>query len=425
MRKNIPVFFVIIFLMSCFILPVQGTLSWTVQTVDENACSSGYGTSCPIVIDSKNIAHIAYTAVGDPWCVIYASWDGSGWNKQIIAQNSLLQCLVLDVNDNPHILYLNKLSGHLEYTSWDGVSWSVQDTNITDGTYFVLALDNSGYPKIAYIAGSIKYADFNGKTWNIQTVDASTQEPGGLSLVLDSNNKPYVLYSPASYPDNNLTVGIRAIITKIATYNNQSWNIQTLPLPAPTGSIGNIVMDSKGNLHFVCTQHHYVSETDKTTLNTILYSSWIGDSWKVQVVASDIELLSIGQLALDKNDNPHFTYLTPDANGETKSYYASWISETWNIQSISTSAGETASGSLALDEAGNPHISSRRTSGMPYTAPLLYATAKGTIDTPPPTVLPTITSSVVNQDTAFLLVLAVVIAIAIPFIAFFFLKNKK
>jgi hypothetical protein len=377
-------------------VPVQATSSWNIQTIDEYACSSGYGTACPIAIDSKNITHIAYTAytsVGHPWRAVYASWNGSTWNKQTLAEDSFVQCLALDANDNPHILYFDP-PDHLEYASWTGTSWTVQNTGI-QGTSFALALDPSGSPHIAYTEGDVKYASISGKTWNSQTLDSGT-ELISLSIAVDSNNKPYILYSPSSYADFNLTVGIRAVNVKVATYQNSSWNIQAVPLPPPTGDIGNIVVDSEGYPHFICTQHHYVSSEDKTVLSTILYASWDGDAWETQVVVRDVVLQSLGQLVLDANDNPHFTYLTPASEGKTKSFYTSWTGKAWDIQMAETEQGQTACGSLALDANGNPHISCRGASRMRYTTTLLYATATTVTQATSPTVSESLILTVVT-----------------------------
>jgi hypothetical protein len=396
-------------------VPAQAALSWNIQTVDEYACSSGYGTASPIAIDSKNVTHIAYTSLGDPWSAVYASWNGSRWDKQTLAEDSFVQCLALDANDNPHILYFNRQSNHFEYASWTGMSWSVQNTGI-HGNSFALALGPSGGPHIAYTEdGNVKYASFTGKTWDIQTVDNGT-ELSSISIAVDSNNKQYILYTPSSYADYNLTVGIRAINVKVATYQNASWYIQTLSLQPPTGQIGNIVVDSKGYPHFICTQHHYVSSEDKTILSTILYASWDGNAWGTQVVDRDVVLGSLGQLVLDPNDNPHFTHLTPAPDGETKSFYSSWTGKAWDIQTAETGRGQTASGNLALDANGNPHISCRGASMMRYTSTLLYATATESIATEP--VQPS------SLTLPLLLVLtAVIIGIAIVIVVYVWKKK--
>jgi hypothetical protein len=419
------IFLFMLLLFPCFALPVHSALSWSIQTVDEYACSSGYGTACPIAVDSKNMPHIAYTSESYPWRAVYASWNGSGWDKQTLAENSFVQCFVLDANDKPHILYLNRNSGYFEYASGTGVNWSIQNTGIkeAEGDYFALALDSSGYPNIAYTEGSkVKYADFTGKTWNIQTVDLATEVLGGISLALDSSNTAYILYSPSSYIDYNLTVGIRAATVRLATYQNSNWNIQTLSLPSPTGQIGNIVVDSKGYPHFMCTQHHFVSAEDTNILTTILYASWDGTTWKTQTVISNInDFQSIGQLTLDAHDNPHFTYLTPAPDGETKSFYVSWTGKAWDSQTIPTSGSETASGNLALDTNGNPNISSRAVSGMRYMAPLLYVTATGTIDVPSTT----IAGAERIPDATFLTVAAVAIIASVAAIAYVWKRKIK
>jgi hypothetical protein len=414
-KAIITLFLIPILFFSCSVAPVRAAFSWNIQTVDEDACSSGYGTACPITIDPKNITHIAYTSVGDPWRAVYASWNGSSWDKQTLAEDSFVQCLALDANDNPHILYFNRQSDHFEYASWTGTSWSVQNTGI-HGNSFALALDSSGSPHITYTEdGKVKYVTFTGKTWDIQTLDSVTEILMSISIAVDSNNKTYILYSPSSYPDFNLTVGIRAINVKVATYLNSSWNIQAVPLLPPTGYIGNIVVDSKGYPHFICTQHHYVSSEDKTTVSTILYASWNGIAWETQIVVSDIILNSIGQLILDLKDNPHFNYVIPAEDGKTKLMYASWTGEAWDIQTIDSNSPITGPCYLALDANSSPHLSCRLISGMRYLAPLMYATATEAAQTTSPA-SPTVSESLILTVAAVAVIASVVGVVGIAYV---------
>jgi hypothetical protein len=370
-------------------VPTQASLSWSVQTVDDYGSAVGNGY-CPIVVDSNNTAHIAYTGWSEgterawPWYfVMYASRNGSGWSTQKISNGSAYS-LVLDVDGNPHVLYSYYAPVYpsptgLMYASWTGSSWISQTVDSNGAGYGVVALDSSGNPHVAYTDGaSIKYAILKGSSWVIQTV--ATYKPGDLafrlSFALDKSNTPYIMYSPSSYADYSQAVGIRAINVTLATYQNSSWNIQPLSLPTPTGDYGNIVVDSKGYLHSIFTTHRFVSSENKTTLSNILYASWKGTAWETQTVVSDISFDSMS-LALDSYDYPHiFT---------SSGTYASWTGTTWDIQTANLNRTAYGPCYLAVDSIGNPHISYRQATPSQVIANIVYATAAETEQTSSPT----------------------------------------
>ena len=203
-------------------LPAHAALSWSVQTVDENAAGYGNGYN-PIVVDSNNTAHIAYTRyVNGTYFVMYASWNGSGWSTQTVAEGfDDAFSLVLDASDNPHILYSRPFKP-LMYASWTGSNWTIQNTGIKDARYGTLAVESFGNPHIAYTDGKVvRYANWTGSNWNIQTVDTASEIPFRLSFALDSNNTPYIMYSPSSYMDDSQAIAIRAINVTLATYKIQ------------------------------------------------------------------------------------------------------------------------------------------------------------------------------------------------------------
>jgi hypothetical protein len=334
------------------------------------------------VLDSNNLPHIAYTDVRvepdgfQTPLVMYANWNGTGWSTQKVSEG-FAYSLVLDANSNPHILY-SLLREPLMYASWTGSSWNSQTVDPNGAGYGVVALDSSGNPHVAYTDGTtIKYAVSKGSSWNIQTVD--TYKPGeipfSLSFALDKNNTPHILYSPSSYADYSQAIGIRAINVTLATYQNYSWKIQTLSLPPPTSDYGNLVVDSKGYPHFICTQHHFVSSENMTILSTILYASWNGTAWNTQMMVSNISFNSMN-LALDSHDYPHIITSTGT--------YASWTGKAWSIQTATPDFSANKPCYLAIDSKGNPHISYLIGSPTVITS-LMYATATESTQTPSPT----------------------------------------
>jgi hypothetical protein len=328
---------------SCSALPVLAALSWTVQTVDEN----GGGIYCPIVLDSNNTTHIAYASlVNETFFVKYASWNGSGFSTQTIGVGQGVYNLVLDSNDNPHILYNNPYGGN-----------------------------------------HLIYASVSGTNWNIQTVDNLPEGPIQLSFVSDSNNTSYILYhTPKSYQDKNTGLNYTSIDIKLATLKNSIWSIQTIPLPPPIYDNSNIVLDSKGNPHFICTQDHYRSSVDVNLNYKVFYVSWDGSAWRTQTVipnfpAQDYGHSPSGFLSLDSKDYPHVVSFISESSRLT---YSSWTGSTWNIMDSNISASWPCY--LALDTNDNPHVSYTTNTGARWTDALMYATATETTRTTSPAV---------------------------------------
>jgi hypothetical protein len=357
--------------------PVQATVTWNVQTVDENGA---YGGHCPIVVDSNNTVHIAYSAIyNDTYWVMYATWNGSGFSIETVTKGDDAYSLVYDAENNPQILYGNWIynaypvgqTHSLSIASWNGKNWETQNAIITSADYGTLVLDSYGNPHIAYIIGNdLKYAIRTGTTWNIQTVDAIPEDPGlatfEVSLALDANNTPYLLYSPSSSEYNQ--TGMWSQTIKLAIYQNSGWDIQTLPLPELTVNYGNIILDSKGFPHFVCTQYSIKLENG-SELTKLLYASWDGTTWNTETIGWTYFLpTSIGQLTLDSKGNPAFCF---DGYREGLSY-GSYSNGTWSIQTLNiTVLGPCY---LAFDSTDTPHISySYRAGGNNLFAPVEYA----------------------------------------------------
>ncbi len=350
--------------------------TWNVQTIDANG-AGGYTTNDPIVVlDSNNIPHIAYTklpnnTISSATFVTYASWNESGWSTQTIAAGSA-ESLVLDANNTPHLLYQGWTG--LTYATLTGSRWAFQTVDKNIGFSFgAVALDSSGKPHVAYTDGkTVKYASQTGSNWNIQTIDTIDplyDVPFQISLAFDQNNVAYVMYGyPSDYQDKIRAIKYTTEIIKLAIEKNSSWNIETVTLPSPIDGYGNLVLDSKGFPHFICSQKT-LPETHPT-VNSLLYASWNGAKWITQTVVSNVSLkihssnvnwVNMGFLALDSHDDPHISYvtLTNPGYGDNMNLltYASWTGNSWDIQTVDTNTPPSKPGFLALDSNNHPHIS--------------------------------------------------------------------
>jgi hypothetical protein len=381
-------------------VPVHATASWNVQSVDEDAYGYGNGY-CPIVVDSTDNPHIAYTDVyfeerNQIPLAMYANWNGSGWNTQTVGRGTAFS-LVLDSNNNPHLLYGGKEG--LKYACWKGSNWTIQtaDEEFFNG-YGSLALDSSGNPHIAYTSRyhynttyMLKYGSWTGSNWSIQILDESS-DIYRISLALDTNNVAYLLYSYTIWHYTGRSY-LTSQTVKLAIYENSIWSNQTVV--SNLSNYGHMVLDSQGFPHFI-----YEVKNRESRDKTLFYASWDGSAWNKEIVFSNVSLkvssvnINMGGLALGSYDYPHIAYVTLEPNDYSASVmYASWTGRYWEVRTVDSN--HTAKGQcyLAVGSNGNPHISYLITpsGGSGARANLMYATATGTTPTPkePPQLLQT------------------------------------
>jgi hypothetical protein len=252
------------------------------------------------------------------------------------------------------------------------------------------------------------YAAWTGSSWTTQTVDSSEKViNSALSLALDSNNTPPILYaqSPNSNGINNPTA------VRYAELSGSGWNIQSILPNINMGSLGNMVLDSDDYPHFTYCANE--------TLN---YDSWNGSAWNSQTVASTYYSNFSAYLALDSHNYPHIVYYN-EANDSFIGalMYASWTGKAWSIQTIDAN-NATGAGDIVLDPNGNPHISypaQPPNAGQPSSIKYLnYATI--TEPTPTSTATPAPTN-----EFALLIIVPVFTVIVLATLAYIWKKKTR
>jgi outer membrane protein assembly factor BamB len=259
---------------------------WTIQTVDNIGSGGGY---CSLALDSKGLPHLSYYD-SEPGCLKYASLNGSKWSIEVVDTNGVGQAssLAIDANDNPHISYCNNYGTSLKYAVKTGASWSFQtvDQNVDVMWYTTIGLDSSGYPHIAYfdnLFNNVKYASLVGTQWRVETV---VHAGGPLSMALDSNGTPYIVYH------NNYALNY-------ATKTGNRWDVENID---SGGSISgcriSVVVDSEGN-----------PQVSYTNMGSLLYARYNGSSWFKQSIGSQSGLVGVySSIVLDFNGSPHIAY---------------------------------------------------------------------------------------------------------------------
>ena len=390
----------ILLLSLCFIFQVKAESTWSIQTV--GAATNPSTTS--IALDSNDKPHIVYSEyTNDDYRsfsinLTYASWNGSAWSIQTLEQkkSSIGASIVLDSADNPHISYIYSapFSSSVKYTSWTGSNWNNQtvDTSFTSSLELgsnSLALDSNDNPHIVYSEQSdfnttLKYAIWTGSNWSTETIDSEAPSFAfySASISLDSlNNYPKVLYGEGTVDGVFSTTSN----VKYAEWKGQSWSTQTVF--SNVSSFGNVALDSNGYPHFTYLVGY-----------SLKYASWDGSIWNTQNVDSNPLISSHPSgscfLALDSNNNPHISYWRDpsklNSGTENGLMYAYWTGSKWNIETVDNSGTSYGIGPIVLDSAGNPRISYPslyREQGVSfYYLSIKYASRTESATNPPPSV---------------------------------------
>ena len=383
--------------------PAHAAISWNVQTVDMNGLGIGNGYF-PIVLDSNSTPHIAYTDAhiydndGNTifgGSVMYAVWNGSGWSTQEIAFGYVTD-MVLDTDNNPHILY-EIPGGGFEYASWTGSSWTIQTVSTTDSAYAALALDSQGNPHVAFSTHqTLYYVSRSGSTWTTETVDNGTDIQIQLSLALDSNDTPYILYAHKTYLED----------VKLAVCTDSGWNIQTAA--SEVYGLGNMVLDSRGYPRFVY-------KVGGVNVTSIMYASWNGTSWETRTVVPGVTRDTLSFLALDANDYPYVSYVHAQSL-----MYAGWTGAGWSTRGVPISLSIRGPCYLAVDSNRIPHITFRASlQDFNWIKNMMYATATE----PVPFSTPTLPPSSTPFPTFPLLMIATVAIVAAAVIGYLWRKK--
>ena len=161
-----------------------GGPSWFTTVVDDTATQSGLAPS--LAIDpTTGYPSIAYHNVeGVSQTLRYASWNGTSWDLEIIANFATNASLAFDPADgHPAIAYQDTFTESLRLAWYDGTSWQTQEVDGVGATGYhpSLAFNDfgDGFPSIAYFEEN----GVNDNLWFIHDPIVSVPEPRSIILM--------------------------------------------------------------------------------------------------------------------------------------------------------------------------------------------------------------------------------------------------
>jgi hypothetical protein len=230
-----------------------------------------------------------------------------------------------------------------------------------------LALDARGQPHICYFnSGEIKYATLANSEWKMQTIDFVNETFPELSIALDANESPSVLYTLPN--SSHITCSI-----KYAALTFFGWKIQTIAMDMPLlHSVSKLALDSKGFPYVAYISEKYQNTGPNTihllgqNLNLLF---WNGFYWQLQIIDSSQYGLndSPPRLLLDSSDTPHICYYRePEINRTGGLIYTTWNGSAWNTHMLIANLTAIELGTLLLDSKGNLQVSYCLSTGYMY-----------------------------------------------------------
>jgi len=270
-----------------------------------------------IALDAQANPQICYS----PRQLKYAFWDDKRWNvAEIAPQGGVAEyscSVVIGPDGKRHVSWYHTHAPdngwflHLRYAVFEQGAWLARTVDFDGeaGKWNSLALDEKGYPHVAYSQfpnGELRYAYWNGKTWVSSIVDSPYIENTGVEGAARGMGNSLLLNSKKQW-----TISYRDLGSlKYATQQGDRWAIETIDhLASATSNLAGWatyrtfqVLDSRGMPH--------IGYEDGGALK---HAYWDGKQWHVQVVLGITgDIFRYSFMTIDSQDNLYFSYRDPN-----------------------------------------------------------------------------------------------------------------
>jgi len=222
-------------------------LSWSIETLDN---AERIWPVLSFEFGSYNTPYILYGLFhieNSSNTAMIAAKKDSSWSIQTVASNLInYGNMVLDSIGFPHFYYLPESDdtdhSNVKHASWNGSDWNIQSVALD--TIGFLALDSHDNPSIAYIQSYEKviYASWTGIAWKIQTIDSNLRALGHCQLAVDVNGNPHICYF-ANPPGEELPSSIQYVMYATAAASEFAPSIKVLSIADKLYDTNSIPLD--------------------------------------------------------------------------------------------------------------------------------------------------------------------------------------
>ncbi|MEE9457281.1 MAG: T9SS type A sorting domain-containing protein [bacterium] len=272
-------------------------------------------------------------------CIASASAAWGGWTIETVASQGDVGAgcsLAVDRWGRPHISYMDKTNGSVNYAVYAGSTWDfwtvAEDVEVTGNT--ALALDAFDRPHVLFKdpgESKLVYAYRSGTTWNTEEVDSGEFNANIFSIVTWPS-EPRVSYFRTSFPNTYLKYGYR---------EGSSWNTENV-VDSGGGEFNTVFVDDNGKTNIVFFNGATTS---------VKHAIRNGTTWALDDISEGIDC--------DATPGPqrkvHVSFA--NVNNTGLDYAVSTAGGSWNIENVKAATGAPGFTHIRVNGAGDIFIS--------------------------------------------------------------------
>jgi len=315
------------------------------------------GKHTSIAVGGDNIVHISYYIYDGTYGMLkYATWDGVTWGFDIVDHEQypskesdvgLWTSIAVNSANVPSISYMSEKYDDLKYAKKGGSGWDV--TNVSEetgrkdnleGVFTSLVIDVNGNPHISYLdfttAGNYKlrHAYINKGAWNTESVDSGVGIGYDTSIARNSDSTQMTI---SYYDAKNGKL-------KYATGNSGNWSTHLFDDGFNVGNYTSVDYDTNNRQGI-----SFYSQDN----GGYYFRKWNGNAWDATLIDTSGNVGISTSLDISNGSFPHIAYFN-DVGDNLK--YATSVGELWYTRDLVASGTVGEYSSLKLDANTKPHI---------------------------------------------------------------------